>query len=204
MDFDIVVVANHHRKPLVIDYLKGIDYKISYTEDFNLPVGWQPKKEYEHLVRTAAGHLGHHRCIKGHHEALKLSTKDRIVVMEDDAVPNVDNWMEYIERSVKLLDRFEIVSCHGRSADYSKFNQEGFFGKSSLYVPKDTTSYRYVLGSLVYSIKKEHIPRILSHNYDGLPMDIFIANKFYFAFLGPSCMDHNRSQGSLIDIGVRN
>jgi hypothetical protein len=55
IDFDIVVVANYHRKPLILDHLGGIPHKVSYTPDY--PLLWS-KKRGVHLQRSTIGSVG--------------------------------------------------------------------------------------------------------------------------------------------------
>lgn len=199
LSFDIAIVANHHRKALIVDHLQDIPHFISYTADCDLPIGWEPKPEYSHLVQHMRGHTGAHRCIEGHKSALKMCSKEIVLILEDDAVPNQNNWLDIVAKSIPLLQSHEMISLHGRNADFKVFNKIHFHKDISLYVPKDETSNRYVLGSLAYIIKKKDINKIYNHNYNGLPMDIFIANCFNFCFIDPSPFNHDRSQGSLID-----
>jgi hypothetical protein len=200
LDFDIVVVANHHRKALILDYLKDIPHLISYSEDCDLPSGWAVKPEYDHLVRHMHGHIGHHRCIEGHKKALQMCKKDTMLVIEDDAIPNRDDWLDIAKHATTLFKHHELVSLHGRNADLGVFKKLAFLPNIFNYVPKDKSSFRYVLGSLAYLIKRKDIDKVYKHNYNGLGMDLFIANNFNFCFIHPSPLDHNRSQGSLIDI----
>jgi hypothetical protein len=202
LNFDIAIVANHHRKALIVDYLQDISHFVSYTSDCDLPVEWEPKPEYSHLVQHMHGHIGHHRCIEGHKSALKMCNKDIILVIEDDAVPNRHDWLNIVLQSIPLVNKHELVSLHGRSANYEVFDKSNFLKDICFYTPKNTTSHRYVLGSLAYLIKKKDVNKVYNHNYNGLGMDLFIANCFDFCMIDPSPFDHNRSQGSLIDIGI--
>lgn len=203
MNFEIVVVANHHRKPLILDYLNNIPHIVSYSEDCNLPDGWTVNPEYSHLVQHMHGHIGHHRCIEGHKSALKKCSKDIVLVLEDDAVPNRKEWLDIAKNSIPLLSKHELVSLHGRSIDFKAFKKFPFCPKyKEIHSYSAKSGFRYVLGSLAYLIKMEYANKIYQHNYDGFGMDLLIANHFNFGLIDPSPFNHDRSQGSLIDIGV--
>lgn len=195
---DIVVVANHHRKALILDYLKDIPHKVSYTPDYELPESWSP--EFEQFVRTPWGHLGQHRCLEGHKDAFKLCDKDVILVLEDDAVPNRKDWLDVIIDAFILIKDFEIVSVHGREIDFRLFNRSYFGKETNLCIPKNNKNFLRILGSLAYFINRKSIDRFNKHNYNGFPIDLFIANAFKICVIDPSPLNHDRSQGSLIDI----
>ena len=204
MDFDIAVVANRHRKPLIVDYLKNIPHEIIYTPDFDLPNDWKCKPEYKNLTRFYHQQVGHYRCLMGHKLALQTSDRN-MLILEDDAVPNRRDWFKLIEPAAKLLDRFELVSVHGREVKFGPFKEEPFNVKRnmSLWVPKNNTEPRWVLGSLAYFISRKAVQRFLDYEFVGMGCDLFIANCFHFALVNPSVFNHDRSQGSLIDLPGR-
>lgn len=203
LDFDIVVVANNHRKALILDYLKDIPHKVFYTPDYKLPLNWKPQPQFDHLVKGHYAHQGHLRCIRGHQGALNLAEKENILVFEDDAVPNRENWLDIVKKTFNFLPNFEIISTHGRNVDWNVFKENNKINNDLVLFKGDSKKYKYILGSLSYIIKKETAKKIQNYNYNGMPMDIFIANCFNFGFINPSPFDHNRSQGSLIDQGVK-
>ena len=118
MNLEIVVVATRKRKSLIVPYLSGHPYKIYWTKDYNLPDGFKPSPEAAGCVLN---HRGVYRCFRGHQDALSISETDNILVLEDDAVPNIDNWFQEVLNAIQLLDDFEIVSFHGR-----QYNRELF------------------------------------------------------------------------------
>ncbi|MDY0313768.1 MAG: hypothetical protein RBR32_01695 [Bacteroidales bacterium] len=202
LDFDIVVIANKHRKPIILPYLEDVPYKIYYTPDFDLPPRWQPNPIYKGLVVHMHQHIGQHRCLEGHKNALNLAKKKNILVLEDDAEPNRPDWLDICISASSLLSSYEIVSVHSREPNYKIFNKELFDEENKLnaFFAKDNTSPRRCLGTLAYFIGKENISRLQDHNYNGLPIDLFLCNCFNFCFVEPSPFNHNRSQGSLIDL----
>ena len=111
-------------------------FKISYTPDYPLPKGYKPNP----VNFRSQNELGAYRCFKGHQDAIKMIEGDHALIIEDDAVPNVDNWLEIAEKADNLLSNNEqlnpedsiepeIVSLHGRriegivgTADYKGVN----------------------------------------------------------------------------------
>lgn len=202
INFDIVTICNEHRKPLIENYLKDIPHITHYSEDYNLSENWKVNPCYKGLALFHHQHVGHLRCCCGHRDALLKTTKDYILVIEDDAVPNKKNWLKLISPVVDLLDKFELVSVHGREFDVKKFNVEVFNNKNGimLFTPKDNTSPRWVLGSLAYFVRRDVIDRFVSFTYQGMGQDLFNCNCFNFALVDPSVFDHDRTTvKSLID-----
>lgn len=195
MDLDIIIVASHHRKALILEHLKDIPYKISYTPDYILPSNFKP--EIKHLVRN---HVGAFRCLRGHQEAIKMCNKDVALILEDDAVPKVSDWYSIVLDSISLLNTFEIVSLHGRNFDKSlyKVYKEIRSENNFLYIP-EKKGFIFVCGSLSYLIHKKSFDKLLNIQYNGIPMDILLVNSFSFCLIEKSPFNHNRSQGSLID-----
>jgi hypothetical protein len=199
LDFDIVVVANHHRKALILDHLKDIPHQVSYTPDYEFSKSFKP--QYDQWVKSFTGHQGAFRCLHGHQDALKLSKKNRVLVIEDDAIPNRSDWINVIIDILPFMTQYDIISLHGRNIDIRECSRLLHLDKSILY-GYTNKKFNYVLGSLCYMIDRRVISRIMDYSYVGLPMDLFIANNFSFALVDPSPFLHDRSQGSLIDIGV--
>lgn len=195
MDLDVVVVATVHRKALILEYLKEISHKLCYTKDYDLPVGFTPE-----AIGLVQNHTGAYRCFRGHQDAIQLCSKENILVLEDDAVPNINKWYEIVLESVHLLDKFEIVSLHGRDIVRESYEvyEEIKPGGNFLYIPGKKRSP--VHGSLAYLINRRSFDRLSERIYDGVPMDFFIANYFSFCLIEKSPFNHDRSQGSLIDV----
>ena len=115
--------------------------------------------------------------------------------MEDDAVPNNDNWFQKVFHAIPLLDKFEIVSFHGR-----QFNRELFeeVKNWSEYI-KPNNFPVWMVAALAYMVKRKNIEKYLEYKYNGLPWDILLYQQHNFCILEKSVFDHNRSEGSLID-----
>lgn len=198
MNPDIVVVANRHRKALILNYLKGVPHKVSYTLDYSLPKDFKP--EVTGLVQPHC-HLGHIRCFKGHQDAIRMCDKENVLIFEDDAVPNTADWYSIVLDSIHLLDSFEMVSFHGRAytrALYEKFEEirpENNF----LYIPNKTGRV-CMHGALAYMLNKKSFDKILSCAYVGEPIDVLLVNNLSFCLLEKSPFIHDRSEGSLLDV----
>jgi|FLYK01.1.fsa_nt_gi hypothetical protein len=187
IDFDIVVVANYHRKPLILDHLGGIPHKVSYTPDYPLPSGMRK------------GDLGPYRCFRGHQDALKLSRTKETLVFEDDAVPNRPDWLDVVRKSIPLLAEAEIVSLHSRDYDPVQFRKVLAPDGTAFLAPNSPGREVRPLGSLAYLIREDAKKRFLEMIFDGYPMDLLIANRFSFRTICHSPFNHDRSQGSLVD-----
>lgn len=195
LNFDIFVVASKKRPSLVTEYLTKIEHTVYYTPDYDLPQNWEVNPNYLNYVEN---HIGAYRCFRGHQDVLKMMTKDMALVFEDDAVPNRNDWLEIANKSIKMLEQFEIVSLHGRKVDFSLFN----------CIDKDDLKYFYkkninrdvkVYGSLCYLINKKTIDKVIQDEYEGYPMDMYISNRFSYCLLNPSPFNHDRKMGSLVE-----
>ena len=197
MNFDIIVVTNHHREALILEYLKDIPHKKSYTPDYELPEKFKP--DVVGFVQEHC-HTGAYRCFRGHQDAIKLCEHDNALILEDDAVPNTPDWLDIVKESVECLDEFELVSLHGRG-----FNRQSFVECKKIRPGNNMLTMRtkggapFICGSLAYMLNRKMFSRILDHRYNGLPMDLFLYSKFDFCLLEKSPFDHDRRYGSLVD-----
>lgn len=192
MELEIAIVASRKRKALILPYLKSKPHKILYTEDYNLPSGFKPQSN---MVGVVLNHLGAYRCFRGHQDAIALSNADNILVLEDDAVPNIGNWFQKVLNAIPLLDSFEMVSFHGR-----QFNRELFEKVKdwSGYIKPNNSSV-WIVAALAYIIKKENVKKYLEYKYYGKPWDILMYQEHTFCVLEQTIFNHDRSEGSLID-----
>ena len=202
LNFDIFVVASKKRPSLVTEYLTKIEHTVYYTPDYDLPQNWEVNPNYLNYVEN---HIGAYRCFRGHQDVLKMMTKDMALVFEDDAVPNRNDWLEIANKSIKMLEQFEIVSLHGRMIMGIKnkvvLDDLNFVELSP--VKFDVYKNRKVFlkksfGSLAYLIKKNIAQRIIQKKYEGYPMDLYLMNEFCACILEPSPFDHDRRHGTLI------
>lgn len=189
---DIIVVATKNRKPLVVPHLVGLNYKISYSENHNLPEGF--KSEVVGLVMPTC-HLGHLRCFKSHQEALSKVENDCALILEDDAIPNVGTWVQKIYDAIVLLQRFDVISFHGRS--YIKELFKPVVENPEYLEPINPPVW--MVAALAYLVKKETAENLLSHQYIGKPWDILLYQHYSFCVLENSVFNHDRSEGSLLE-----
>lgn len=199
---EICIVASKRRKPLIIEYLKTDSYKISYTPDYPLPKGFKPNP----VNFRSQNELGAYRCFRGHQDALRMIKGTHALIIEDDAVPNVDNWLAIAEKAVELLPDFQIVSLHGRRVERRQepikcgdfvFNELLFIEKKFPIVSQNI-QLRWSIGSLAYLIRCDAMYKFLNTEYFGMGVDLFIANHFTFCVIETSPFDHDRRMGSLV------
>lgn len=195
MNFEIVVVASRKRRALILDHLKNIPHKVSYTPDYDLPEDFNPT-----VVGRVLNHIGAYRCFKGHQDAIELSEKENVLIFEDDAVPNIPDWLDVIQDSISYLNKFELVSFHGRAFYRLLYdNYREIRPGNNFLVLKKKEGVPFICGALAYLVNKKSFEQILSWTYNGMPIDLLLYDKLNFCLLEKSPFDHDRSQGSLID-----
>ena len=191
MKLEIIAVASHKRKALLIPYLKDTPHKIFYTKDYDLPDGFKPD---DNMVGVVLNHTGAYRCFKGHQDALSIAEGDNILILEDDAVPNCEDWFQRVLDAIPLLDSFEVVSFHGRQ----RIHPFEIVPNYPEYI-KPISSPIWMVATLAYMIKKENVSKYLEYKYYGKPWDVLIYQHHSFCVLEKTIFDHDRSEGSLID-----
>ena len=191
-NFDIVVVTSAQRKSLITRHLNGLGAIVSITPDYALDTHFTPK-----VGGLVQNHLGAYRCFRGHQDAIAKSTKDAVLVFEDDAVPNRDDWLKVVGDAVTLLTEFEIVSFHGR-----QFLPEIFDQVNANFIKPKNKGSEWVVAALAYLVSRRAVERLLRREYDGTPWDMFIYREFNYCLMKQSAFDHDRSKGSLIDYGA--
>ena len=197
---DIWVVACKHRPAVVLAHMGTVNHNVHWTDDYELPEGWKVNPQYGSWVNNHTGHL---RCFRGHQDALKKSTADCTLILEDDAIPNNPEWTSIVAHSMTFLDKYEVISMHGRAWHPDAFNISEMRGPAvKIAEPKVQRSGSvWVQGSLAYLIRKDAKQRLIEKEYDGFPIDIFLCNMFDFALIHPSPFDHGSGHvvKSLID-----
>ena len=191
-NFDIVVVTSAQRKPLITKYLDGLGAIISVTPDYGFDKHFTP--EVGGLVQN---HRGAYRCFRGHQDAIAKSTKDFILVFEDDAVPNRKDWLNVVNDSVELLKTFEMVSFHGREITLEVFDQ--FLHINTNYIKPKNRGSELVVAALAYLIPRRVVDKLMKYKYNGMPWDLLLYREFNYCLMEVSMFNHDRSEGSLID-----
>ena len=193
------IVATRRRQPLITKYMELNSFKISYTPDYPLPKGFKPGP-----VRfRSQNELGAYRCFRGHQDAIKMIKCNHALIIEDDAVPNVDDWLDIAEKAVESLTTFQIVSLHGRRVEKRQepiqiFNTLLPIEKKYPITDKPI-QLKWSLGSLAYLIRRDAMYKFLNTEYFGMGVDLFIANHFTFCVIAKSPFDHDRRMGSLVE-----
>ena len=196
---EMVVVACRRREALVLPYLSQVPHRVLWTTDYELPEGFKPKPEYASLLHNQTGH---YRCLRGHQDALKDTTAEAVLVVEDDALPNREDWTSIVSLAFKEMESYEVISLHGRAFHREAFDERSLTAETKLLTPKTQKSGQvWVQGSLAYIIKRDAIPRFIERTYDGFPIDIYLCNEFIFGLLDPSPFNHGSQIAvrSLID-----
>jgi len=188
-NFDIVVVTSARRKPLILNHLDGLGAIVSVTPDYEMNPHFKPK-----ISGLVQNHLGAWRCFRGHQNAIAKSTKDMILVFEDDAVPNRGDWLKVVSDSVKLLETFEMVSFHGR-----QFIPEVFDVVNEDFIKPKNRGSEWIVAALAYLIPRRVVNKLIAYEYNGMPWDLLLYRELNYCLMKKSAFNHDRTGGSLID-----
>ena len=194
--FEIVVVTSPKRNSLLLPHIKHLNPIVSVTPNYELPIGFDPP-----IKGMTHNHLGTYRCFKGHQDAIAKAKESKYgcaLIFEDDAVPNISDWDTVVEDSIYLLKSFELVSFHGRQHELSAFDvyrHYTAYNMNWIKRYKDT----WIVAALAYLVPREQYDKLLAFEYDGTPWDIVLYRNFKYCLMEPSCFNHDRSQGSLVD-----
>lgn len=189
-----IVVLGTTKRPIITNTYITDDHITYYNQDWP-PIPFTPP---DPVAKFAAVHEpGPFRCFRGHQEALKLSNKQYTLMFEDDAIPNTTNWQQIVNDSCELLDTYDIVSLHARSAEGI---DKRFLHKGREYMTLKPTKYGHcwALAALAYLVHRRAIDQLVNVQYNGIPWDIFIYDH-NTCILEVSPFDHDRRGGSLIE-----
>lgn len=201
---EIIVVASRRRKPVVTKYLTGLPHSVSWTPDYPFPEDWKISPEYEGLNKPE-NVIFDYRCFRGHQDAIRQSKEEVTLIFEDDARPIRWDWISLVQGARSLSGKYEIVSLHATSFDRAHFTPVPCKGVGEFLLPKDRwkaphakVSMFWALRSVAYLINRAGKEKFLSQSYEGLPVDLFIANRFAFCVISESPFEHDLRYGSLI------
>lgn len=198
---DIFILTNKKKKCLTEQYLSNINYQIYKNQDWDLPSNFKPRGKAKKLRDVIEHQLGQFRCYRGHQEILKRAKKDYILVFEDDAIPNENNWQKLIEDALELLDKYDVVSLHARKPKRPWLVESRIKHKNKQYVKikvDQKSGFAWALGSLCYLISKNKAQKIINEPYKGVPMDLYLYTYYNTIIMYPSCFNHDCSNGTLI------
>lgn len=198
ISIELVVVACRKRPAIVLPYLESVPHRVHWTTDYELPEGWVINPAYSSYIRHQKQYVGHLRCFRGHADALRNVQASVALVIEDDAVPNRQDWVQVVAEASRMMEDYDVISLHGRAVDPAAFDIVDQPRGVKFYKPKEGGK-RWVQGSLAYMIRKDAAHKLIDHEYDGYPIDIFLCNEYQkFGLIHPSPFDHGHAR-SLID-----
>jgi hypothetical protein len=192
---NIIVVGSTHRRALVTEHLQHHQHIQHNCADYNLPEGWVDQHK---MLYNPTGCL---RAFRGHQDALE-HVRTVSLVFEDDAVPVTFLWPTIALAALAHLDNFDWISLHGREYFLKDFTKVADLGHGyGLY----TNNSQYGINGccMAYWMKKQTAERFRGIPFDGFPADHYLWQRFKTALVDPSPFRHDRSQGSLIDVGTR-
>ena len=192
---NIIIVANHHRKPLITEHLKSYQHHVHFCADYDLPPGWVDRHR---LVFNPTGAL---RAFRGHQDA-QAACETASLVLEDDAVTQTFMWPLVALAAFAYLDAFDWISLHGREHLRQDFTKVADLGHGyGLW----TNNHAYGINGccMAYWTKAPTAAAFRKTQFDGYPADHYLWQRFNAAIVDPSPFKHDRSQGSLIDKGAR-
>ncbi len=204
LDIDIVVVANKRKEMITHSFLRELPHRIFYTTDY------VPDKELKSEWIPSTALLGAYRCFKGHQDAISSSSKENILIFEDDVVVPNDEWLSVVRKSISLLNSFEVVNLHARlvrkqACSYFSYKDLTFLcpkhnelldsGKNIKVYPNKF----FCVAAMAYLVNKRSIEKITSFQFTGVPFDILLWKEFSYCFLEKSPFIHDRCKGSLVE-----
>jgi hypothetical protein len=194
-DIQILVVATHHRRPLILENeeFEQTLHTMCWTTDYDLPKDFKPRSDFCGLV---VNHTGFMRNFKGHQDALKQLIKPIALVLEDDTGFAMPDWKIVVNRAAEHLGEFEVVSLHGREWFQSDFSPRPLYGPCQLQAAKKSSGI-WCVGALAYLIRQADTALFLDLPYEGQPTDVLLHERYKFAVVDPSPFIHDRRQGSL-------
>lgn len=196
----IIVVGCEHKKIITTEYLDqiGLDYEVSITPDYEYDSTSLDPRWNQYNVNP----VGALRCFRGHQLALSKSYDDYTLILEDDAVPLVDNWFEIINRVKNfVIEKNRVLVLHLRNAQpTSGIDHDGMNLVSSVMIQNGV---QWGLGSLAYLVGPSMRERIRLSVYDGMPMDLFLLNRCpYYWLRYPNLFQHDRKHGSVVENAI--
>jgi hypothetical protein len=211
-DLDVFVIAHHSRPAIITDYLKDIPHTVHWNPDYDWEPGLNLNKA---LLSMAWNPLNMYRAFKGHVDVTRASKKPYLLVLEDDARPNRDDWFDIVLESGDLLKEVEVVSYHGRECDprdldHIKYpslkdrivkhkDEELCFSKPQP-MHNDDFGRTWCLGScMAYLIRHDAKHKMYDHKYNGLPIDFIVPQFFDFLVMRKTCFIHDRQHGTLMN-----
>lgn len=187
---DIIVLTSPHRN-CSVSKLLDVPHKVYTNEDWEFE---ELNYTYDSCARVVCSKQTLcFRCFRGHQEALKLATKPYILMLEDDAVPK-PGWKETVKKCIPLLGNYDLVQlfCGGLivdqnyKLDYLHYRTVGTHNSYGL---------RWATGSVAYLTSKRIAKDIIHKPYVGLPMDIWMNNKYNSICLSEEsqCFGHDET-----------
>lgn len=205
----IYVLTSTRRPSLTVESLGEIPH-VAYVSPDNAPADVALSPMYSGLRA-----VGHYNAFRGHQALMKrflVEHPDAPVGLffEDDASPNVSEWKEIVLAAVsqmQITSDLEVFFLYGRQFERERFDcrasvagREVLTLKPGLGSESEYGGRHHVYGSLAYLVTRAAAQRFSEMDWEGIPVDIILPDRFNFAFLDPSPFDHDRTQGSLIEV----
>lgn len=200
------VILTHHSRPALA--ARHFPDAVQYSNPDRLLENrdiLSPNFDLTWASRVPAGLIRVYNCFEGHLACLRLgveSGKPLIAVYEDDCTPT--DWYRLclghcLDQWDAPANRLELLNFQGRGV--GRIHRRAFAGYAAIApLPlHHKRGLRWCCGALHYLITRAAAQRIVGWIWDGMPIDIRLANETRMVILDPSPVIHDRSQGSIIE-----
>jgi hypothetical protein len=196
------------RRPgLILPHLAAQSHTLHIGTDYMPPDGTVMTQHYFQCPL-----IPHYRVFRGHQDMARrfLQTGEPVALMfEDDASPNTPEWTNVVNKAWAQMQEIglEVFYLYGRQFDNRRFQvismldrREIIQLRSDVGATEDCQGGKHhIYGCMAYLIKREAALRWEAMEFEGIPVDVILPDRFKFALLHQTPFDHDRRQGSLID-----
>lgn len=205
---EVWVLTTENKPTLTTKFLDRSEepHQVYVNKDWSLPprIRTHPRVQRDLRQKKLQKYYGinAYRCFRGHQMILNRVQDQYALVFEDDAWPNHPSWRKFVVAAIPLLQRFQVISFHGRAI----IPKNPFMHKDRQYVQPSMDPGRGFVrcfGSLCYLVRRRVARLIAGRAWERLPMDLLLCNEYRFAVMEPSLFNHDRRHGSLIDRTVK-
>lgn len=207
LNMEAYVMGCDRRPGLILPHLAAQTHTLHIGTDYEPPEKTLMTKNYYQCPL-----ISHYRVFRGHQD---MATKflqdggDVALMFEDDASPNCTHWTGIVNRAADWMGKLEldVFYLYGRQYNNERFqtlamidNREIIRLRSDVPQTEDCLGGRHhVYGCMAYLITRAAAERWEQYDFEGIPVDVILPDRFRFALLHRSPFDHDRRQGSLID-----
>lgn len=196
LPFDINILTNPRKKSFTRNVMEEQKVSVNVYVNSEWPhppqENWHPQAFALEPKQEIA-----YRIFRGHQEALQVGTKEFILMLEDDAIPQGD-WKLHTQQALELLQTYDTVQLYAKATNWvdRRFNH---YGREYL-TPSRHPSFgtKWTNGAVAYIVKRETAKKIYQEKYVGVPYDVHLVEYFNSCCIAQNqCIfEHSMQHGS--------